>query len=50
MMHLPKEKKRDNEKAIAPASRWVEPRLTRLSAGSAEQNPNPLSDSNGEFS
>ena len=42
----------DNDKgqAAPSVSRWVEPRLTRLSAGSAEVGPAPRNDTNGEFS
>jgi hypothetical protein len=41
---------RDINDATAPKSRWLKPELRRLGAGSAEQGPTPLSDSNGEFS
>jgi hypothetical protein len=41
---------RENPAAETSGSRWVAPRLSRLSTGNAEQGPRPLSDSNGEFS
>jgi hypothetical protein len=40
----------DVNDATALKSRWLKPELRRLSAGSAEQGPTPLSDSSGELS
>jgi hypothetical protein len=40
----------ENPSAGPSGSRWVAPRLSRLSAGNAELGPTPLSDANGEFS
>jgi hypothetical protein len=41
---------RENPTGDASGSRWVAPRLSRLSAGNAEVGPQPLNDGNGEFS
>jgi hypothetical protein len=41
---------REKPAADTSGSRWVAPRLSRLSAGNAELAPTPLSDANGEFS
>lgn len=44
--------RQDREKPAADTSgsRWVAPKLARLSAGNAELGPTPLADANGEFS
>ena len=46
----PRHELEKNPAADPSGSRWVAPRLSRLSAGSAETGPTPLNDGNGEFS
>ncbi|HEX8224672.1 MAG TPA: hypothetical protein VF605_12715 [Allosphingosinicella sp.] len=50
MKHTQPRHDRENPAADTSGSRWVAPRLSRLSAGNAELGPTPLSDANGEFS
>ncbi len=50
MTQTPPKDEHENVPSAAPRSRWVEPRLSRLSAGNAENNQNNGGDGPSEFS
>ncbi len=50
MTQTPPKDEHENAALATPRSRWVEPRLSRLSAGNAESSQNSGLDGSSEFS